>query len=270
MSLDTRWLILVKDTTGRNPDKWVTLAELDSYINTEENAKLGDWKAFDVGEGHILASITEAVEYLLEATETRADLGADVDTLLDDVKADTTGLLDRMTAAEGDIDDLEDIAPAAFDTAPVFSQSAGTCTTGTGITEILWTSSVLGTAGDGATIAIVYDDEITGAKVTVEGTNITVSVEASGDPLLTTVTAEAVKDAVNGSEPAAALVTAVRTGGGGAVAEETVVTDGGLDSRICVAGQILYRSEGLVVCVEDTTTTEEDTSKYMFFAKDAG
>jgi hypothetical protein len=44
---------------------------------------------------------------------------------------------------------------------------------------------------------------------------------------------------------------------------------GGEDSRLCKAGQILYRTEGIIVCVEDTTAAETDTSKYMFFAKDA-
>ena len=51
---------------------------------------------------------------------------------------------------------------------------------------------------------------------------------------------------------------------------EAITTKGGVDSRLCKAGQILYRTEGIVVCTEDTTAAETDTSKYMFFAKDAG
>ncbi len=50
---------------------------------------------------------------------------------------------------------------------------------------------------------------------------------------------------------------------------EAITTEGGADSRLCKAGQILYRTEGIIVCVEDTTAAETDTSKYMFFAKDA-
>lgn len=51
---------------------------------------------------------------------------------------------------------------------------------------------------------------------------------------------------------------------------EAITTKGGVDSRLCKAGQILYRTEGIIVCTEDTTAAETDTSKYMFFAKDAG
>ena len=50
---------------------------------------------------------------------------------------------------------------------------------------------------------------------------------------------------------------------------EAITTKGGVNSRLCKAGQILYRTEGIIVCTEDTTAAETDTSKYMFFAKDA-
>ena len=51
---------------------------------------------------------------------------------------------------------------------------------------------------------------------------------------------------------------------------EAISLTGGVDSRLCKAGQILYRTEGIIVCTEDTTAAETNTSKYMFFAKDAG
>lgn len=40
MSLDSRWLVLVRDTTSKNPDKWVTLSELDSYLNEDETGRI--------------------------------------------------------------------------------------------------------------------------------------------------------------------------------------------------------------------------------------
>ena len=197
-----------------------TLTELNDLISTEESGRLDDLEA----------SVDTAGTGLLDRTTA---LETSVDTA-------TTGLLDRMTAAEGDIDDLEAIAPAAFATAPVFSQSAGTCTTGTGITEILWTSAVLGTAGDGATIAIVYDAEATGAEVTVDGTDITVAVEASGDPLATAVTCTDVINAVAGEPAAAAIMTGLLVGGGGAVPEDIGTITGGMDITIGEAGALRH------------------------------
>ena len=40
MSLDSRWLALVRDTTSKNPDKWVTLSELDNYLNEDETERI--------------------------------------------------------------------------------------------------------------------------------------------------------------------------------------------------------------------------------------
>jgi hypothetical protein len=65
------------------------------------------------------------------------------------------------------------------------------------------------------------------------------------------------------------LVTASAGAQGFAGQFKAITTEGGVDSRLCKAGQILYRTEGIIVCVEDTTAAETDTSKYMFFAKDA-
>ena len=88
---------------------------------------------------------------------------------------------------------------------------------------------------------------------------------AAGDGDRVTITAKAYGSAGN-----SIATTDTEPESGTDIAFGGATLDKGEDSRECVAGQILYRSEGLVVCVEDTTTTEENTNKYMFFAKDAG
>lgn len=57
--------------------------------------------------------IDDTVDAVASYTPTGADLGTDVGTLWTDVETTTTGLKDRMTAAEGDIDDLEAVASSA-------------------------------------------------------------------------------------------------------------------------------------------------------------
>lgn len=211
------------------------------------------------GGAKVTRTLTELNDLISTEESGRLDaLEASVDT-------ETTGLLDRMTAAEGDIDDLEDIAPAAFETAPVFSQSAGTCTTGTGGTEILWTSSVLGTAGDGATIAIVYDAEVTGAEVTVDGTDITVLVEASGEPLTTAVTCTDVINAVADEPAAAAIMTGLLVGGGGAAPEDTGTITGGNDITIGEAGALRHFGGVLYFTPTESTVSTSNWRRVVLY-----
>lgn len=41
----TTHLIEIKESTGRNPNKWVTLDDLNAFFSTEEQLELGDLKA---------------------------------------------------------------------------------------------------------------------------------------------------------------------------------------------------------------------------------
>ena len=218
MSLDTRWLVLVKDTTGRNPDKWVTLAELDSYINTEENAKIGDWKAFDVGEGHILENLTEAVEYLLEDAETR---------------------LDEVTPTSG---------------APITVRTKATAISGEGNNdEITWTAEEEGADGNGISIDITLSAEATYIDITVTPMSIVVVVKTGGG-----ITATDVLNAVNAHAQAKVLVQGALTGGGGAITADSVVTSGGTDITAAPSGAIRYEATKIWISVEESTATESN------------
>lgn len=97
MSLDSRWLVRVRDNTGQNPDKWVTLSDLDSYINVTENAALGDLEEF-TGIGsrgertNIDADLTTLENMVGTYTPVGADLATDLYTVYNDVEAASTGI----------------------------------------------------------------------------------------------------------------------------------------------------------------------------------
>lgn len=97
MSLDSRWLVCVRDNTRQNPDKWVTLSDLDSYINVTENAAIGDLKTFtgigSKGERtNIDADLTTLETLVGDYTPYGEDIAADLDTVYKDVETASTGI----------------------------------------------------------------------------------------------------------------------------------------------------------------------------------
>lgn len=110
MSLDSRWLLRVKDTTSKNPDKWVTLKTLDNYINTDENERirLAEEAIFpaDDPDGTSLQERMDA----LDDTETGAvpALTARAD-IVDQQLFETQGMADKLAAMELRKDEVVEI-----------------------------------------------------------------------------------------------------------------------------------------------------------------
>ena len=91
-------------------------------------------------------------------TKTGATIGADLTTLWSAVETPGSGLLDKMSAAEGDIDDLEGIATEVG--TPTMAV-ASTLTTGATDSELLWTAKTKGQDGDDLSVQTAFGCMIT-------------------------------------------------------------------------------------------------------------
>lgn len=141
MDLDSRWLVLVRDTTHRNPDAWVSLADLDSYINVTENAAIGDLETFtgigSKGERtNIDADLTTLENMVGTYTPVGADLATDLDTVYKDVETEATGIKNRMP----EYIDTFNVASAAscILTVADVPHEGDTVTIGAGATEVIY------------------------------------------------------------------------------------------------------------------------------------
>lgn len=85
---------------GGQAQEFITIDELNTLISTEEQSELTDLQA-QVGS--------------YDPDVTSSTITADLALLQSEVETETTGLLDRTTAAEGDIDDLETDSASMLD-----------------------------------------------------------------------------------------------------------------------------------------------------------
>jgi hypothetical protein len=101
MSLDSRWHVLVRDATSKNPDKWVTLSELDSYLNEDETERIIRVEEMVFAAAEPDGSSLEERMDALDDTETGA-----VPVLMERADAvdqqlfETQGMADKLAAIE--------------------------------------------------------------------------------------------------------------------------------------------------------------------------
>jgi hypothetical protein len=206
--------IVVKTTGGDKPEE-VPLSELNTFVSTEEDGRLGD------------------LETAVGSYAGGADLSTDVSTLQGKVETKTTGLLDRTTA-------LETIVNTATEGTPVAPVAAeGTIELDTGI-SLDFTAKTAGAAGNSISVNLVDPEELNETiDVSVDGTTITVLLASDGEAI--TSTAANVKTAIDGTPAAAALITVAITGLDSTLAIEAIETlEGGVNGTTGRAGEMLY------------------------------
>lgn len=159
-----------------------------------------------------------------------------------------------LIASGSDIDNAVDKAPTAG--APVTEQTAASVKTGDGENhEITWTAQELGTPGNGINIKIELSAAATGVDIAVDGSDINVAVEATGEPLSTIITATDVLTAVNGHATAGQLVQGVLTGAGGAIANDEQKLGGGVDITPGLPGAQRYEEDKYWINTGESTAT---------------
>jgi hypothetical protein len=128
MSLDSRWLVLVRDTTSKNPDKWVTLSELDSYLNEDETERIIRVEemvfAADEPDGSSLEERMDA----LDDTETGV-----VPVLMERsevayVATTQQGVTAKLSAVAAGVDDVGEMLQSKYMLSPVLNESDETHT----------------------------------------------------------------------------------------------------------------------------------------------
>lgn len=141
LKLTDKVAVLVENSGGQVEYK--TVSEINDLISTEESADIETLQG-QVGD------------YDPESTE--STITDDLALLQTEVETADTGLLDRMTAAEGDIDDLQDIMPTA-DSEPTMAVAAsGSITLDTGI-SLDFTAKTAGAAGNSISVELVDPEE---------------------------------------------------------------------------------------------------------------
>ena len=160
------------------------------------------------------------------------------------ISSEESGLLDRTAA-------LEEAQQTAVDGAPVAPVASQAITGATENWEITWTAVTAGTAGNDLSIEIVNGiGEDKPIEITVEGSKITVSLatDSEGDPDDAENKASAVVAAVNRDEVAKLMVEGNLTGIGGLCAIEAETNfEGGIDGTVGKAGELRYGDTALYV-----------------------
>lgn len=231
---------LVVDPTDESTTESELLAAVAAVVGDEESGLVKDVADLETQVGD---------------PDTKAGgLEKAVDGLQSVVGDGESGLVKDVATLRDNVDDLQDVAPVSG--APVTAQTAGVAVTGDGENyEITWTAQNLGTNGNGITIAIELSAQATGVDIVVVGKNISIAVEATGEPLSTIITATDVLTAVNAHETAGALVQGALTGSGDPIAADEQVTAGAVDITAAVAGAIRYESDKIWISIDESTAS---------------